>query len=191
MTDKRNDEEREAAPQAGGGKDDVPSPSLPEEGAQGPEAALEEEVALLRAEVSDLSAKWLRALADLDNVRKRVERERCRWADAAREEILLSLLEVVDGFDRAFACGEGDVPPPEDAFRRGVELILAKLREILESNGVRPIETCGAEFDPTYHEAVSMVKRAEHKPNEIVGEERKGYTIGDRVLRCSRVVVAK
>jgi molecular chaperone GrpE len=191
MADKRNDEEREAAPQAGEGKDGVPSPSRPEEGAQGPEAALEEEVALLRAEVSDLSAKWLRALADLDNVRKRVERERCRWADAAREEILLSLLEVVDGFDRALACAEGDVPPPEDAFRRGVELILAKLREILESNGVRPIETCGAEFDPKYHEAVSTVERAEHKANEIVGEARKGYTMGDRVLRCSRVVVAK
>lgn len=174
----------------GDGGEDVPSASGEAEEAVASSRALEE-VALLRAEVSELSAKWLRALADLDNLRKRTERERCRWAGAAREEILLSLLEVVDGFDRALACGETSTPPPEDPFRQGIELILAKLREILEQNGVRPIETCGATFDPRLHEAVGQVESKERRTNEIAGEAQRGYMIGDRVLRCSRVLVAK
>jgi molecular chaperone GrpE len=191
MTGKRKDEERAEARMTGDDAEDVHSASGEAEDAVSPSRVPEEEIALLRSEVSELTAKWLRALADLDNVRKRTERERCRWADAAREEILLSLLEVVDGFDRALACGETSTPPPEDPFRQGIELILAKLREILEQNGVRPIETCGATFDPRFHEAVGHVESKERRTNEIAGEAQRGYMIGDRVLRCSRVLVAK
>lgn len=153
--------------------------------------AVEDEIAVLRDELEQVNAKWLRALADLDNYKKRVERDRCRWADAAREEILLDLLDVVDNFERAVACGDGPEPPAADPYRKGVGLILEQLKSILAKNDVRPIDTCGAEFDPAFHEAVGHVESADHESNQIVEEERKGYTLGDRLLRCSRVVVAK
>ena len=85
-----------------------------------------DEIGALREELSELNGKWLRALADLDNYRKRIERERLRWAEGAREGLLLSLVEIVDDFERAIACG--DVAPPSDEpFRAGVELILKRL----------------------------------------------------------------
>ena len=153
--------------------------------------AVEDEIAGLRDELEQANAKWLRALADLDNYKKRIERDRCRWSESAREEILIDLLEVVDNFERAVACGDDAGTSPDDPFRQGVELILERLKSILEKNGVRSIDTCGAEFDPALHEAIGHVESPEHESNQIIEEERRGYTLGDRLLRCSRVVVAK
>ena len=170
--------------------DEVSPGTAPTERA-GAEGTSPDEVDVLRQEISELNAKWLRALADLDNYRKRVERERARWADSAREGLLLSLVEIVDDFERAVACGDDAGPPPDDTFRAGVELILKSLLDVLEKNGVRPIDTCGAEFDPSLHEAVGQMESDEHDSNDIVEELRRGYTLGDRLLRCSRVVVAK
>lgn len=161
-----------------------------EGGDAGAAEAVPSDVESLRGELSELNAKWLRALADLDNYRKRVDRERTRWGDDAREALLLSILDVVDDFERAVSCGGVD-PTPDDPFRQGVELILRRLLDVLEKNGVRAIDTCGAEFDPAIHEAVGQVASEDHDSNEIVEELRRGYMLGDRLLRCSRVVVAK
>lgn len=152
-------------------------------GADDPEA--------LRDEVAAMRTKWLRALADLENYRKRVEKERGRWSAEAREEVLMSLLEVADDFERAIAFGDETGVPPDDPFRAGVELILERLREILRKYDVTPIETRGAGFDPSLHEAVAHVDSDTHGTDQIVEEVRKGYMMGDRLLRCSRVVVAK
>jgi molecular chaperone GrpE len=173
--------------------DEVGPGDAPAETGTGAEelGAVEQEIAGLRDELSRVNDKWLRALADLDNYKKRIERDRCRWSEAAREEILLDLLDVVDNFERAVACGDGTAPPSDGPFRQGVELILEHLRSILSKNGVRPIDTCGAEFDPAVHEAIGHIESPEHQSNHIVEEERKGYMLGDRLLRCSRVVVAK
>jgi molecular chaperone GrpE len=175
------------APEALGGRDDA-APAATGDEALG---VVDREIAGLREELSQVNAKWLRALADLDNYRKRVERDRCRWSEAAREEVLLDILEVMDNFERAVACGDGSGPAPDDPYRRGVELILGQLRSVLAKHGVRPIDTCGAEFDPALHEAIGHIESPEHASNQIVEEERKGYMLGDRLLRCSRVVVAK
>jgi molecular chaperone GrpE len=152
--------------------------------------AIEEEIDGLRSELADLNNKWMRALADLDNYKKRVERDRCRWADAAREEIILDLLGVVDNFERALACDRTDASG-KDALREGVELILKQLTDLLRRNGVTPIATEGCEFDPNIHEAVGHVESDECGPNEIIEETQRGYMLGDRPLRCSKVVVAK
>lgn len=153
--------------------------------------AVEQEIAGLREELEQVNAKWLRALADLDNYKKRIERDRCRWSEAAREEVLLDLLDVVDNFERAVACGDDPGAAPDEPYRQGVELILEHLKSLLAKNGVRPIDTCGAEFDPALHEAIGHIESPDHESNQIVEEERRGYTLGDRLLRCSRVVVAK
>ena len=165
--------------------------SSSDDGRGGTAEAVRDDVESLRSELTELNAKWLRALADLDNYRKRVERERARWTDEAREALLLSLLDIVDDFERAVACGENEGPPPEDPLREGVQLILKRLLDVLEKNGVRSIDTCGAEFDPALHEAVGQVESQDHESNEIVEELRRGYTLGDRLLRCSRVIVAR
>ena len=145
----------------------------------------------LRAELAELNGKWLRALADLDNYRKRVERDRRRWSGAAREEIILDLLDVVDNFERALACEDSNGPDEGGSLREGVELILKHLTDVLRKHGVTPIETRACEFDPNFHEAVGHVESAEHAPDHVVEETQRGYLLGERVLRCSKVIVSK
>ena len=150
-----------------------------------------DEVAALRAEIDDLNNKRLRALADLDNYRKRVERDRLRWSAAAREGILLDLLEVVDNFERALACEEPGGPGDGGSLREGVELILKHLTDVLGKHGVTPIATAGCEFDPNVHEAVGHVDADECDADHVVEETQRGYKLGDKLLRCSKVIVAK
>ncbi len=150
-----------------------------------------EDIENLRIELADVNKKWLRALADLDNYKKRIERDRARWGQQTKEAILLDLLDLMDNFERAVACEDPGSPPPDDPFRQGVELILGYLADILEKNGVRPLDSCGTEFDPNVHEAVSQLESEEHESNQIVQEIRRGYMLGDKLLRCSRVIVAK
>jgi len=147
-------------------------------------------VAELRDELDRVNAKWLRALADLDNYRKRVARDRACWNDDARAEFVLPLLDVLDDFERAVSCEATGDPGCERPFREGVEMIFRRLVETLEAQGVRPIPTKGREFDPAVHEAVAQVESPDHASNEIVEEVRKGYRLGERLLRPSRVVVA-
>jgi len=144
----------------------------------------------LQEELGEANRKWLRALADLDNYRKRVEREKARWDVEAREDILLQLLEVVDNFERALAEEASDEPAGDVPFREGVELIFKHLLNVLEKAGVRPVETDGKGFDPNVHEAVGSVPPDQHEPDEIVAVMQKGYILGERLLRPSRVIVA-
>ncbi|MFH1689036.1 MAG: nucleotide exchange factor GrpE [Candidatus Eisenbacteria bacterium] len=149
------------------------------------------ETDLLKAEVDELNDKWLRALADLDNYRRRVARDRSRWSEAAREEIILDVLEVVDNFERALACEDPEVPSDGGSLREGVELILTHLTNVLRKHGVTPIVTDGCEFDPNVHEAVGSVETGECGPNHVAEETQRGYKLGERLLRCSKVIVAK
>jgi len=149
------------------------------------------EAAALREQLAALNEKWLRALADLENYKKRTEREKCRWSDQAREDILLALLSVADDLDRALACGAPDPAGGEAGLRAGVELIRKQLQQLLEKHGVVPVDTDGADFDPALHEAVCQVESPDHGTNQIVSETQRGYRLGDRLLRCSKVVVAK
>ncbi len=161
-------------------------------GTRGADAqGMDAETADVVSELDELNGKWLRALADLDNYRKRVERDRHRWSAAAREEIILDLLEVVDNFERALACEDPDGDAEGGSLREGVELILKHLTDILRKHGVTPIDTRACEFDPNLHEAVGHVESAGHDPDHIVEETQRGYLLGDRLLRCSKVIVSK
>jgi molecular chaperone GrpE len=153
--------------------------------------AIDSELGALRAEVEDLNGKWLRALADLDNYRKRVERDRGRWSESAREAIILDLLDVVDNFERALACDDSEADSGNGSLREGVELILKHLVDVLAKHGVTPIVTDGCEFDPNLHEAVGHVETDACDPDHVVEETQKGYKLGERLLRCSKVIVAK
>jgi molecular chaperone GrpE len=142
----------------------------------------------LRQERDDLHDRLLRKSAEFDNYRRRIERERREQSDQAVVELLQSLLTVVDDFDRALTVESG---PDADGYRKGVELIHAKLHDMLKKHGVRPIETLGADFDPNIHEAVIHETSPEHRDGEVIGELRKGYRLGDKLLRPAMVKVAK
>jgi molecular chaperone GrpE len=131
----------------------------------------------------------LRKQAEFDNYRKRVERERQMASEAAAAGIIEELLPLMDDLDRALkAEADGDAA---HAYRRGVELIQQQLAEILRRRGVRPIEALGADFDPYYHQAVAHDPAEGRRDGEIIEEFRRGYMLGDRLLRPSMVKVAK
>ena len=145
-------------------------------------------VADLQRERDDYYDRWLRKTAEFDNYRRRVERERREQADQAIVDLLQEVLLVVDDFDRALTAdtGEGSA-----AYRRGVELMHAKLHDVLKKYGVKPIDSLGADFDPHVHQAVMHESSPEHREGEVIGELRRGYMMNDRLLRPAMVKVAK
>ena len=142
----------------------------------------------LRRERDDFKDRWLRKTAEFDNYRKRIERERREQADMAIADLLEAILLVVDDFDLALTVEAG---PEAEAYRAGVELIHAKLLGVLKKYGVRAIDALGADFDPNVHQAVMHESSPDHRDGEVIGELRKGYMLGDRLLRPAMVRVAK
>jgi molecular chaperone GrpE len=145
-------------------------------------------VADLQRERDDFYDRWMRKAAEFDNYRRRVERERREHADESVVALLQDLLLVVDDFDRALTVDSGE---SASAYRKGVELIHTKLHDLLRKKGVKPIEALGKPFDPNVHQAVLHEDSPDHADGEVIGELRKGYTMGDRLLRPAMVKVAK
>ena len=142
----------------------------------------------LQRERDDFHDRWLRKSAEFDNYRKRVDRERREQADQAITDLLEELLLIVDDFDRALTVDAGDSGA---AYQKGIELIHTKLNDLLRKRGVRPIETLGADFDPNLHQAVIHESSPDHREGEVIDELRRGYLIGDKLLRPAMVKVAK
>jgi molecular chaperone GrpE len=145
-------------------------------------------VATLTRERDDYRDRLLRKAAEFDNYRKRIERERREQADQALVDVLQEILLVVDDFDRALAADAGG---DAASYRKGVELINTKLHDLLRKYNVKPIETLGADFDPNVHQAVLHEESPDHREGEVIDELRRGYTMGDRLLRPAMVKVAK
>jgi molecular chaperone GrpE len=148
-----------------------------------------DELAKALGECEGLRDRLLRTTAEFDNYRKRVERERRETIERAAEGVLLEILPIVDDLERALAAeasGEGT-----DAYRRGVELIYKQLTDLLARRGVTPIEAVGQIFDPHLHQAVASEPHPDRRDGEIVEELRRGYRLGDRLLRPAMVKVAQ
>jgi len=159
-----------------------PQAEAAEEEAITAEQALEEE----KAKAERYLANWRRAEADFDNYKKRVEQERSENAKFAHISLVLSLLPIIDDFDRAF----GTLMPSLAGLTwiDGIRLIGRKLQVTLEARGLTEIKCLGEQFDPLYHEAVMQVEGEEGK---VVAELQKGYKLYDRVIRPALVVVGK
>ena len=166
---------------------DEPEPSAAENGASpadrvpGDDA---DELTTLREEVAALRDRSIRTLADFDNFRKRVERERSQAERYAGMEVLVGLLAIVDNLERAVGAGG----KPED-LRQGVELILRQLQDLLNSHGVEKVKAVGEVFDPAIHDAVSRIEGEGSAPT-VAEEMLAGYVMKDRLLRPAMVVVA-
>jgi molecular chaperone GrpE len=147
-----------------------------------------DEAATLRRERDDLYDRLLRKSAEFDNYRKRVDKERRELAEWAAADVLTDLIMVLDDFDRALAV---EAPPEAEPYRAGVELIRRQLAELLRKRGVTMLDTVGTDFDPHLHQAVAYEESPGAREGEIIGELRKGYRLGDRLLRPAMVRVAK
>ncbi len=151
-------------------------------------AELRAEVEAKARQAAEAHDRYLRTLADFDNFRKRVGREREEWSLRAQEQLLREILPVLDNFDRALAAAPA--PGSDGGFREGIELIHRDFLKALERLGVRPFSAVGELFDPERHEAVARVERADVADQTVVTEMLRGYLFRDRVLRPARVVVA-
>jgi molecular chaperone GrpE len=145
------------------------------------------ELERLREELRVEHEMYLRALADFDNFRRRVERDRMNLAQSGKREILLSLLDLLDGFDRALSHAGKE---PSQVFE-GLQAIHRQLMNLLESQGVKPMETHGELFNPELHEAIGSVENKDVEAGTIVDEVQRGYRWGDELLRPARVRVAQ
>ncbi len=140
-------------------------------------------------EIAELQEQLKRVAAETENFRRRLEADRERRLDMARDDLLRSVLPVVDHLDRALAAvREGGSLP---ALVQGVELVQRDALKILEGHGVQPIEALGSPFDPGRHEAVLVEQRADVPDETVVEELQRGYLVGERLLRPSWVKVAR
>lgn len=140
-------------------------------------------------ELAEFKDKYLRAIADTENMRKRLRQQSEESIRLQREKLLRELLPMVDNLERAVdaARGGGNGKPIVE----GVEMVLRSLLDFLRGQGVTPQEAVGQPFDPQVHEAVDHVESPDHPPNTVISEFHRGYRIGERVLRPARVAVAK
>ncbi len=138
-----------------------------------------------KAEIEDKDDKIKRLMAEFENFKKRSDKERMGMYNSVMGDVITSLLPVLDNLEKAEEAHTKD-----EQYKSGVNMVLKQFKDVLTSNGVTEIETIGKTFDPTFHEAVSSVEDSSLGQKEIKQEYRKGYMLGDRVLRHSLVVVA-
>jgi molecular chaperone GrpE len=150
-------------------------------------AEVSPEIERLKEELRREHDRLLRALADFDNYRRRVDRDRGAAARSGKREVILPLLELLDGFDRALSH-IGDEP---SALAQGVEALQRNLLSMLDREGVIPFDTVGERFDPRYHDAIGTVESGDLESGAVAEELQRGYRWGDEILRPARVRVAQ
>ena len=149
------------------------------------EKELNEEISKLKDELEDVKDRHTRLIAEFDNLKKRSAKEREGLYNSILSDVIEVILPVVDNLENA-----AKVETKDESYKQGVELVLKQFKDVLVARGVTEIETVGKTFDPELHEAVSSVQDDTKGEKEIIQEYRKGYKIGDRVIRHSMVVVA-
>lgn len=157
----------------------------------------ENEIDKLTKELADTTAalekekkEYLFLMAEFDNFRKRTVREKAEIIKNAAEKVFEGILPIVDDFERGIEANRNT--DDSQALKEGMELIYNKLVRYLEQNGVKAIESTGAEFNPDLHEAIAMVPATDDtQKGKVIDTPTKGYTINDKVLRHAKVVVAQ
>ena len=141
----------------------------------------------LRAELQQEHDRYLRMRADFENYRRRVERDRDVAARQAKRELLLALVDLADGFDRALL----HIDESPGSVAAGLYGMQRRLSSLLEAEGVKPFESVGQRFDPTRHEAMATVRDFDGAAGTVVDEAGRGYLWKDELLRPARVRVAE
>ncbi len=160
------------------------------EGEKDPETVKQDEKEDLQEKLEESWNKYVRLSAEFDNYRKRTLKEKSELLKMAGEDIIKSILPVIDDFERAIETMDntGEV----DALKEGVTLIYTKLLNVLESKGLKEIQAINEEFDTDYHEAVTKIPAPDEKQKgKVVDVVQKGYTLNSKVIRYSKVVVGE
>ena len=145
------------------------------------------ELEAARAEAAANYDRYVRAVAELDNYRKRTVRMRAETRDETLRDVLLQVAPVLDNLRRALRQETQEV----DSLKQGIELICGQFNEVLKGYGLTEIESVGQPFDPEVHEALAEVPDDEQTPGTVIEEMEKGYKLNDKVVRYARVVVSK
>jgi molecular chaperone GrpE len=152
------------------------------------DAALEEQLAAAQAEAARYLDGWQRTQAEFANARKRFEKQRAEAYTNANADLVSKLLPLIDDLERALSSAPEAIQ--RDPWFAGVGLVYRKMMSVLEDMDVYPIPAVGEMFDPNLHEALSPEPSSEHASGVIVREVRRGYRLGDQVIRPSLVTVA-
>ncbi len=144
----------------------------------------------LAEEAAKYKDQYIRLYAEFENARKRMERERQEFVKYANEGLIAEFLSILDNLERSVEAAQAKHEDYE-AFLKGVEMIMAQIHEMLKRNDVRPIEAKGLMFDPHRHEVLMQEETDGHEEGTVIEEFQKGYTLGERVIRTSKVKVAQ
>jgi molecular chaperone GrpE len=155
-----------------------------------PLTALQNEVEAMRAEAGKNWDLYLRERADLENARKRNQRDKEDAIRFANDRLLKEMVPVLDNLERAIEHA-GQEETDNRGLLEGVNMTIAQFRKALEDFGVKAINAIGTDFDPNLHQAMGQIESADQAPNTVVNEFQKGYLLHDRLLRPSLVMVAK
>jgi len=149
------------------------------------EISAEEQLKLDNAALND---KYLRLFAEFDNYKRRTQKERVELLQTAGKDVIISMLPVLDDFDRANKATENATDI--NAIREGIQLVHTKLKSILNQKGLKEMESVNTVFDTDLHEAITKVPAAtEELKGKVIDELEKGYTLNDKVIRFAKVVV--
>lgn len=152
------------------------------------EPTIEEQLEVANKEVEQYKDKYLRAVAEFDNYRKRTLKEKAELLLNGSEKAVCAFLPILDDFERAIADKTEDV----NAIKEGMQIIFNKFNKTLESLGVKKIETEGKDFDVDFHEAVAMVPgMGDDKKGKVIDCVQTGYQLNDKVIRHAKVAVGQ
>lgn len=148
------------------------------------------EMQKLKEEIEEHKQKYIRSLAELENTRKRMQKERQEMTKFAVENVISDFLSPLDNFEKALGF-TNQMSDETRNWAMGFKMILTQLQDILTEHGIHSFESVGKEFNPHLHEAVSVEETEEYKDGYILEEFAKGYKSSDRTIRPARVKVAK
>lgn len=150
----------------------------------------EDQIEKLNAEIASLKDKYIRQAAEFDNFRKRTAKERLELVQTAGRDVMVSLLPVIDDFDRA----EKQISGTDDvtSIKEGIQLVFQKFRNTLQAKGLKAMQCSGEEFNPDMHEAITEIPSPkEELKGKVIDELEKGYYLNDKIIRFAKVVVGK
>ncbi len=151
---------------------------------------LKEQLKAMDAELTEAKDKYIRLYAEFDNYKKRTIREKLEMMNSAARETFVSLLPVLDDFDRAKQSAEDE--NSNEVFSEGVSLVYNKFTSLLKSQGLKAMESTGEDFDPELHEAITEIPAPNDKmKGKVIDTIEKGYYLNDKIIRHAKVVVGK
>ncbi len=174
-------------------KKDAEASETPEEEVKASEEtdATEEAEESAPAEEEDFKSKYYYLAAEMENMRRRFNREKENLIKYGNEKILNALIDVLDSFDHTMVAIEKDEDEKVQNICKGIDMVRTQFLDALKKNGLERIEALGEEFDPNFHEAMAQQPAEGKKDQEVIMEYQKGYILNGRLLRASKVVIAK